>query len=457
MAAESISPPPELAAVAGFALACHAARTPLLLLDRQAISGQVDLWRRCLPSVVPHYAVKVNDFPPILEQLHAEGVWFDAATAGEIELLAALGVPPAHVIVTHPIRDARDLDAVRRYQPRALIVQDADELQKLRGAGIPSRSYAPEILVRIKLEFSNLNKFGVEGVFEPRQKPDGTWTWSIDARPLREVFATAQAIERETGCSFAGFGFAGHVGTNTVTPEPYRMMLAGFRYLQDKLGNDGIAITCFDLGGGYCDPEAAAQHGTTQAELLQGIAAVVAETAAACPGVRLLAEPGRFMVSHAATLVTAVKSVRKKDWRIMPMATAAGERVAAVQSMQHLVVHMDDSIYGTLLGQVHDDKQWQFVAVRLQGEPHAGPLVPALIWGATCDSWDRVHGDRDLPADLRAGDHLLVPHVGAYAMATRTDFNRMAPQLVFAFDREPAPCGNWILFDHAGTVLERAR
>jgi ornithine decarboxylase len=45
------------------------------------------------------------------------------------------------------------------------------------------------------------------------------------------------------------------------------------------------------------------------------------------------------------------------------------------------------------------------------------------LYGPTCDSTDVLPGQVELPADLRAGDHLEFGAIGAYSLAGRTRFN----------------------------------
>jgi ornithine decarboxylase len=57
------------------------------------------------------------------------------------------------------------------------------------------------------------------------------------------------------------------------------------------------------------------------------------------------------------------------------------------------------------------------------GQPHAGALASFRLFGPTCDSSDAMPGAVDLPADVRAGDHLEFGRIGAYSLTGRTNFN----------------------------------
>jgi ornithine decarboxylase len=419
------------------------ARTPLLLLDLQRVRAQHGLWQRCLPALSPYYAIKANTARPVLELLRDAGACFDAATGGELDLLRALEIGGERIISTHPIRDARDLAAISRDRPAILVVQDVRELAKLASADIPRADYSPHLLVRISLPFSNLDKFGIR-VLEPRLEPLRS-TWRIDPSPLFEILRAARGVEEQRGARFGGFGLAGHVGTNQHAVAPYRVMLALFRCLAEAAAAEGLRLEIFDLGGGFCDQDTARAQATTQEELLAALAVAVEEARVAAPGTRFLAEPGRFFVADAAALLLGVKSVERRSWRTH----SQGMHV----QIDHLEIHIDDGIYGCLMGQAHDDKRWPLLALReMKGE---GATLPAHVWGATCDTFDRIDGFRELPADLAAGECLLVPGAGAYTLSTSTRFNQAAPTWIWAFEGDEHRGWTGQLIDEQGRILIR--
>ena len=174
--------------------------------------------------------------------------------------------------MTHPIRNQSDLTAIKKYQPKAIVVQKSDEVKKLAEFGIPNANYSPLLLVRVALPYSNLNKFGVQCIV-PVEKKDGSGTTTaFDYRPLKMIYSAANQVEKELGVRFGGFGFAGHVGTNTTRPSHYQHLFGTFRILGRELRERaGIRVNYFDIGGGYCDSLFASSDGTTQRNLLRSI------------------------------------------------------------------------------------------------------------------------------------------------------------------------------------------
>jgi ornithine decarboxylase len=116
--------------------------------------------------------------------------------------------------------------------------------------------------------------------------------------------------------------------------------------------------------------------------------------------VRVIAEPGRFLVGPAATLLMRVvgKAIREnKHW-----------------------YYLDDGVYGTLSGMIFDHAKYQFRVTR------GGRTQLSTLAGPTCDSLDIIARGEQMP-DLEIGDLVYVENVGAYSIASATRFNGIAP------------------------------
>ena len=57
---------------------------PYLILHLDHINAAYHLWRKHLPDVQLHYAMKCNPHPLILQRIHELGISFDCASKQEI-------------------------------------------------------------------------------------------------------------------------------------------------------------------------------------------------------------------------------------------------------------------------------------------------------------------------------------------------------------------------------------
>src|SRR5689334_21536976 len=85
-------------------LARHAYKKPLLLVDLDIVRAKTRRFRAALPKVRPHFAVKANPDPRVLKVLMQEGAGFEIASIAELDLLMGLGVPPAEIFYSNPMK-----------------------------------------------------------------------------------------------------------------------------------------------------------------------------------------------------------------------------------------------------------------------------------------------------------------------------------------------------------------
>ncbi len=420
------TPAAERAAVLATAyLARPGADTPVLLLDRDGLRSQLTRWHRHLPAVPPYYAVKANIDPLVLRELFAAGANADVASAFEIDVCRAVGLGGERMILSNPRKDRDTIRAMKAAGVWATAVDSEEEVDKLTAEGIPSAGYQPVLFVRVKVPTKGVtqdlsSKFGV------RVLPKGTDPF---ARPLPspDMTAVRAILEHARAAGFRRFGLSTHVGTQCNNPAVYATAVQVCGAVATALGGSGVEVGWIDLGGGFADGRTLAANGTTADALLDGVAAAVAGWSG--PPVKFLAEPGRHLVADSGLLVSRVTYDRDTD--------ATGRRV-----------QIDDGIYRTLSGRVHDDRTYQFAALRVCGRPFMTAHCRMVVWGCSCDSFDKVADDVPLPADLSVGDLLLADTLGAYSTSFGSNTNgfQPAPPVLWWDDAgatrfEPSPMG----------------
>jgi diaminopimelate decarboxylase len=114
-------------------------------------------------------------------------------------------------------------------------------------------------------------------------------------------------------------------------------------------------------------------------------------------GLRILIEPGRFMVGNAGILVTEVLYVKKTGKKNFVIVDAA----------------MNDLIRPAFYDSYH-----QIVPLQKKG----GKLVSTDVVGPVCESGDYFCKDRPLPA-FKAGDKIALLSAGAYGFVMSSNYN----------------------------------
>lgn len=195
--------------------------------------------------------------------------------------------------------------------------------------------------------------------------------YGADKDKWMELISTVTRL----GLNLVGISF--HVGSGAQTESAY---IDGAKKANDA-AKMAIAMghnpTVIDIGGGF-----------TYGKIPSGLSSTVADH---LEGFEVIAEPGRYFAEHVATLFTPV--IGYKDD----------------------AVTIDESLYGAFNCRVYDHAKP--VPVLPKGE-----RTKKTLFGCTCDGFDVIYEDIELP-ELKVGDVLEWPRMGAYTMAATTSFN----------------------------------
>ena len=352
--------------------------TPLLILDHSVIRQNYRTFKRNLPRVQCYYAVKANSHPEIIKTLFNEGASFDVASYNEFmqvyEYLRPFNRKDKdwfiwdQIIFSNTIKDRATLGKIKRYRP--LVTYDnIDEVKKIKAhcntAGLVLRLKVPDTGSQVEMS----SKFGCE---------PGDAMGLIDA-----AF--------EAGLKVEGLSF--HVGSQCTNFDNYTAALAITSELFHAARAKGYPLNLIDIGGGFPVPyDDQVPHFEKLAKLLNE------EFARLFPDdIEILAEPGRFMVATAATLVSEVIGKARRDGKVF--------------------YHINDGVYHTFSGVVYDHWVPNFTAFK------RGAMEVCAVVGPTCDSFDKITLSANLPGNLEIGDYLITTNIGAYSTASSTKFN----------------------------------
>lgn len=342
--------------------------SPLLVLSLGQIRKNYELLKKHMPRVQVHYAIKANPHPEILRVMKEMGSCFDVASDGEIRTLHDMGVEGERLIYANPVKTGVGLKACNECGVHKMTFDSASEIAKIQSA-CPGTT----VLLRLRIDNSSAHvdlnkKFGA----------------------ARENALDLMLKAKEAGLDMAGIAF--HVGSQTVSAEPYLHALDIARELFEEAKASGLELRILDIGGGFPIPEPKVKFNLP--EMLQQINARLDED---FPNIEIWSEPGRYICGTAVNLITSVIGVTERGGQPW--------------------YFLDEGLYGTFSGVIFD--QWDFKLISFkEGEER----VAATFAGPSCDSLDIMFRGR-MTAPLEVGDLLLVPSCGAYTSASATTFN----------------------------------
>ena len=343
---------------------------PILMLSRETITTQYQALQQALPNVDIYYAIKAQPHPSVVVTLKDLGSNFDVCTNLEIDLVCELGIDADRLMHTHPIKKDQDIRHAITYGVKIFVFDTKDELQKF----VP---YKDDVELVVRLGFRSK-----DAIVDLSRK--------FGAQPETGIALIEEA--QRLGLKVRGISF--HVGSQNLSPYMYIDAIRYCKEVFDACAENGITLDLLDIGGGF--PISYTEHVT---DIHEFCAPIRDELAELFPDTRVICEPGRFICGPAMQLVASVMGT-------------------AIRQNRHWY-YLDDGLYGSYSGKVFDHADYP---LHVMNKSEDEELLPSVVAGPTCDSFDIIYDNIMLPA-LQVGDLVVSSAMGAYTSATATDFN----------------------------------
>ncbi|XP_039502501.1 ornithine decarboxylase 1 [Drosophila santomea] len=349
----------------------------LNICDLSSVERKLRLWQRLLPRIKPFYAVKCNDDPMVVRLLAELGAGFDCASKNEVKLVLGFGVQPERIIFANPCRPVSHLEYAKEHQVSNGTVDNEFEVYKLH-THYPNSN----LIVRFKSEAKEAqcplgDKFGCDA--------------DVDAAALMLL---AKSLDlKVTGTSF-------HVGSGCSELEAYDRAIKKAKNLFKFGALLGYDMDLLDIGGGF--------PGSDDGKFEKIAESVNTSVQRHFPNerVHIIAEPGRFFVAAACTLVCKIHAKRE-------IRNEAGK-------LDTVMYYLNDGVYGSFNCILYDHQV--VTAEHYLDNADSLPQLKSLIWGPSCDALDKISEDLHLP-NLNRGDLLGFRNMGAYTMPIASAFN----------------------------------
>jgi diaminopimelate decarboxylase len=335
------------------------------------------------------YAVKANSNLSLLRMIAHEGAGFDIVSGGELERVRRADKRAVKRTVFSGVgKTAEEMDMALRADILLFNVESEQELDLLAERAAKLRKLA-RIALRVNPDvFAETHPYISTGLREHK--------FGIDIGRARAVYARAAMSKW-----LSPEGVSVHIGSQIRTAAPFGAALARVRALVEELAADGIRIRSVDAGGGL-GIDYTGQLGVEEFDAEKEVSEYAAALADGLRGlrVRLLLEPGRFLVAQAGALLARVL-YRKRNGAKEFLITDAG---------------MNDLIRPALYGAHHE-----IVPVeRPAGNSSQNAAMDVV--GPVCETGDFFARDRAMP-NVQPGALIALLDTGAYAMSIASNYN----------------------------------
>ncbi len=338
------------------------------------------------------YAVKANSNLAILNLLAKEGAGFDIVSGGELfRVLAAKG-ESGRCTFAGVGKTSEEIAQALREGIYCFNVESEPELERINDVAGSLGVKAP-VAVRVNPDVdAKTHKYISTGKSKNK--------FGIGLDRAAEVYARAAALPH-----LHLRGVQTHIGSQILEPGPFAEAAAKLVPLVESL-RDTYGIEFFSIGGGVgivYDPALASGDPAWWQAADHPRRITPEDYAAAIVPIlqplklRILFEPGRFMVGNAGVLLSTVQYVKKTPAKTFTVVDAA----------------MNDLIRPALYEGYHE------IVPLKQAE--AEPIVMDVV-GPVCESGDFFAQDREIPP-LAQNDLIALMSAGAYGFVMSSSYN----------------------------------
>jgi diaminopimelate decarboxylase len=355
--------------------------TPTYIYSANAVREQYARLSAALDGVPfrIHYSLKANSNLALLRLLRSLGSAADVVSGGELYRARRAGFVGTDIIFGGVGKTEQEIAAGLDAGVLLLNVESEDELRIVDRLARERGLVAP-VAIRVNPEIT------VETPHSYIRTGEKGHKFGIPYDEVRDVARVAGALP-----NVALRGLDMHVGSQLSRLDAYRHGIDRVLELLGQLRADGASqIRYLDIGGGL-----AVTYDAEEPTDLERYAAIVVP-AVKQTGLKLIVEPGRFMVGNAGVMIT----------RVLYRKRSGGKELLIV-----------DAGMTDLLRPSHYNAYHRMEAVEsVDGRSRVD------VVGPVCESGDFLALDREIE-DLRAGDLIAVHSAGAYGYVMASNYN----------------------------------
>jgi diaminopimelate decarboxylase len=356
--------------------------TPAYIYSAGAIREQYQRLRSSLGKLDArlHYSVKANSSIAILSLLREMGAGVDIVSGGELFRALRAGFTGKDIVFSGVGKTEREMEEALRADVLFVNAESEQEVHVLSSVagrmGVNARvalRVNPEVLVETPHPYTRTGEKGMKfGI------------------PFDEALAVAKVVATLPNLRLVGLDM--HVGSQISQFAPYEVGLQRLLHLRREIEQaTGVRFEYLDIGGGLAVTYDAAERAVDVKQFGEVIGAIAGGS-----GLKIILEPGRFLVGNAGVLLTRVL-YRKRSGGKEFIITDAG---------------MTD-----LLRPSHYNAFHRIEAVN----PREHTTVADVV-GPICESGDFLALDRQID-DAQPGDLLAVQSTGAYGFVMASNYN----------------------------------
>ncbi len=356
--------------------------TPLYVYSYNTLIDHYRKLKEAFASIKPLicFSVKSNSNLSLLKALTDKGAGLDIVSGGELYRAQRIKADPKKIVYASVGKTREEIEAAIKY---GILFFNVESLQELGLISEVACSLKKDVNVCVRINPNvdpHTHRYITTGTVESK--------FGVDFDTARIIFLNKENFKRVNI-----LGLHVHIGSQITQVAPFLAALRRVIEFINVLKNMGIRLEWLNIGGGlgiiYKE-----EKPQTAEEFAFRVVPLLKKT-----GLKIILEPGRFIVGSAGILVT----------RVIYVKDAPKKRFVVVDA------GMNDLIRPSLYDAYHEIKL-------LKKNLMQGALKRSDVVGPICESGDFLAKERDLPI-LDPGTFLACMGAGAYGFSMSSNYN----------------------------------
>ncbi len=357
--------------------------TPLYVYSYGTLVDHFTKLKKAFHQVNPLicYSVKANSNLAILKALVDKGAGLDIVSGGELFRALRAGCPPEKIVYASVGKTDAEIEEAIKAEILFFNVESLPELENINRIGQRLKKVT-KVAIRINPDVeAKTHKFITTGKI--------TNKFGIDLKSAYKILLLHNSFSNVKIC-----GLHIHIGSQITEGAPYVAAINKVIDFVANLKKEGIRIEYLNIGGGLGiiynneKPQTALKYAKKILPLLKKT------------GLKIIMEPGRFIVGNSGILVVKVLYIKRTPMKKFIIVDGG----------------MNDLIRPALYDAYHN-----ILPLRLSSDiKHIMEKVDVV--GPICESGDFLAKERKLP-QVKEGDYLAVMSAGAYGFSMSSNYN----------------------------------
>lgn len=342
--------------------------TPTLLFSERLLKNNIDFFSSNLVVDKIYFPVKTNNQVDVLKILKNAGIFFEAASQGELQLLKNIDVSSDDIIFGNPVKLDKHIEIAAHMGVDTFSVDTESELVKIN-------KHMKNANVYVRLDVPN---YGAE--------------WALSEKFGCDVQDVIYLFQKALDMKMNAVGISFHVGWNNSNISTWEQAVIKAYQVIKQCKESNIVLKFVNIGGGF------PAHLNDQYDMLSKIAGIINPHLTKIKkefSMEVYAEPGSFLTANAGIVVSRVINVIKRKGKLWAyLDTGINQGFSWIMSGLEYAIFSPEKI-----------------------KP---PFSEYVVCGPTCDSHDLFGRNMFLSSKLQENDLLLIYPAGAYISSSKT-------------------------------------